>query len=102
MRGLSRSGRARDDPTIFNGILYSQVAAATLLRLGCGVTDMTDSSRCHFKRSHLGEGRGGTGVSRANLTLNGAKDAPPSDNLAATSSSAGSTAGCRLSLAFSA
>lgn len=102
MAGLSGSVRVSDDRTIFNGILYSQVAAATLLRLGCGVTDMTDSSRCHFKRSHLGRGGGNTGVSRANLTLNSAKDAPPADNLAATSSSAGSKAGCRLSLAFSA
>lgn len=71
--------------------LYSsQVAAAALLRLGCGVTNTTASSRCHFKRSHLGGyGGGGTGVSRANLTLTGAKEALLTGNLTEGSCRAG-------------
>lgn len=60
---------------------------ATLLRFGCGVTGVTDSSRCHFKRSHLGGG--GTGVSCGNLTLTDAKATLSSDNLTAISSRAG-------------
>ena len=91
------------DPTIFLRTSYlSQVAAAALLRFGCGVTGVTDSSRCPFKRSHLASvclcvcvcgsvcvGGGGTGVSCGNLTLIDAKVALSSDNLTATSSRAG-------------